>query len=116
MKVLFISPPATSYIEPRAYNERNLEVALPRIPFDVLAYIDDSIGRRVLDIDWELDKHPDSDYREIIAREIRNYGPDVVLSSIFAQSMTDTVDQITTAVKEEDSNVYIVVGGQAIPH
>jgi radical SAM superfamily enzyme YgiQ (UPF0313 family) len=116
MKVLFISPPATSYIEPKVKHEKPLEVALPRIPFEVLAHLDGSIEPIIIDMDWELDKNPGIDFQEIISTQICKYKPDVVLTSIFAQSMTDTIDQITTAVKEEKKDIPIVVGGQALFH
>lgn len=116
MKALFISPPATSYIEPKFEYERPLEVALPRIPFEVLAYVDNSVETGIVDLDWEMDKYPDKDYRQIISEKIRKHKPDVVLTSILAQSMTDTIDQITIAVKQEKGDIPVIVGGQALPH
>lgn len=115
-KILFLSPPTTAYIEPKDVHERHLEVALPRIPFEVLANIVDGIEGVIVDLDWELDKLPDTPYSELIYSAIRKHQPDIVLTSMYAQSVSDVIDQITTSVKEIDSSIPVIVGGQAISH
>lgn len=115
-RVLFLSPPATAFVESSDACERHLEVALPRIPFEVLAHIGDGIESMIVDLDWEIDKSPNTPFDELIYTIIRRHEPDVVLTSIYAQSMCDVTTQITTAVKDIDANIPVIVGGQAIAH
>ncbi|MBI5392562.1 radical SAM protein [Candidatus Woesearchaeota archaeon] len=119
MKVLFISAPAMSIIGKKSLHEKPLEVGLSRIPFEIFSYLDNrdnKLKKRIVDLEWELDKYPDKSYKQIIADEIRNFSPNIVLTSLYAQSLCSTIDQITTTVKEENEKIITIVGGQAIDH
>ncbi len=122
MKVIFVNPPNTTsleHTEKGRYVKENIGnryFILPRIPFEVTAILDHyGIQSDLLLLDYEWFKDPSMSNMELIDL-IAKERPDIVMTTLIAQANTDSIDFLTTKIKEKLPNCRIIVGGQAITH
>ena len=122
MKILFVNPPNTTslgFTEKGKYVTENIGnqfFLLPRIPFEVTAILNKSnINTDINLLDYEWYKNPNLSNENII-EIIVDKKPDIILTTLISQASADTIDWLTTKLKEKLSNCIIIVGGQAILH
>lgn len=124
MKVLFVNPPATTCLEITETGGRYVEenignrfFPLSKTPFEVMHKLNknENIEKDILLLDYEWYKNPKLSKNELIDLVI-NKKPDVILTTLIAQASADTLDWVTTKIKDKLPSVKIIVGGQAIPH
>ena len=124
MKVLFVNPPSTTSIQVteqgKNYVEENIGkdfVPLSKIPFEVIAKLTNlkNIEKDIILLDFEWYKNPNLT-REDLVKLITDKKPDIILTEAGAQANIDTLDWLTSKIKEKLPNTVIIVGGQAITH
>lgn len=124
MKVLFVNPPTTTCLNEtksgKQYIEENIGnqfFPLSKIPFEVVHKLKDveGIEKDILLLDFEWYKNPNLSKEELI-NLIMKRNPDIILTTLIAQASTDTLDWITTRLKEKSPDLIVIVGGQAITH
>ncbi|HJX50241.1 MAG TPA: radical SAM protein [Candidatus Nanoarchaeia archaeon] len=124
MKVLFINPPTTTCLEETKtgsqYIEENIGnkfFPLSKIPFEVMYKLNkiENLEKDIILLDYEWYKNPNLSKENLIDL-IVNKKPDVILTTIISQASADTIDWITTTIKERLPKSIILLGGQAIGH
>ena len=121
MNVLFVNPPNTTSLhesQPGRYIEENVGnqfFLLPRIPFQVMASLNGEKGlnQDIVLLDYEWYRHPELTKEELMNKVIEK-NPDVVCTTLIAQASTDTLDYITTQLKQKLPKTKIIMGGQAV--
>ncbi len=121
MNILFVNPPNTTsfhesqqgrYIEENVGNQFFL---LPRIPFQVMASLENESGlnRDIVLLDYEWYLSPELSKEDLMNKVIEK-NPDVVCTTLIAQASTDTLDYMTTQLKQKLPKTKIIMGGQAV--
>jgi len=121
MKVLFVNPPNTTTLhitESGKYVEENIGndfFPLPRIPFEVMAELNDmrELEKDILLLDFEWYRNPNLAKEDLVELIVKK-NPDIILTTIIAQANTDTIDWLTTKIKEKHKKTLIILGGQAV--
>src|SRR3989338_7488568 len=123
MKILFVNPPNTTSLhlaEPGKYIEENIGnqfFPFARIPFEIMATFQDAkdIEQDIILLYFEWYKNPKLTKEELIDL-ITEKSPDIILTTIIAQANADSIDWLTTKIKEKLPKCTIIIGGQAIRH
>jgi len=122
MKVLFVNPPTTTCLEETKTGEQyirenigNSFFPLSKTPFEVMYKINrvKNIEKDITLLDYEWYKNPKLSKEELISIVV-NKKPDIILTTLISQASADTLDWITTKIKENLPDAIIIVGGQAI--
>lgn len=119
MNILFVNPPNTTSLhvaEPNKYIEENVGnefFLIPRIPFQVMASLPDTVNRDIILLDYEWYKNPQLT-KEALVQRVIDRKPDVVFTTLIAQASTDSLDYLTTEIKKSLPKTKIVMGGQAV--
>jgi radical SAM superfamily enzyme YgiQ (UPF0313 family) len=124
MKVLFVNPPITTCLHVtetgKQYIEENIGnqfFPLSKTPFEVIHKLNNikDIKKDIILLDFEWYKNP-SLFKEDFIDLVINKEPNIILTTLGAQASIDTLDWLTTKLKEKQPNLIIIAGGQAISH
>ncbi len=124
MKILFINPPTTTCLEVTKtgsqYIEENIGnkfFPLSKIPFEVMYKLNKikDIEKDIILLDYEWYKNPNLSKEKLIEL-IVDKKPDIILTTIISQASADTIDWVTTKIKEKLPRSIILLGGQAVSH
>ncbi|MBU1203582.1 MAG: radical SAM protein [Nanoarchaeota archaeon] len=122
MKILFVNPPVTTCLHVtdtgKQYIEENIGrnfVPLSKTPFEVIAKLSEikNIKKEIILLDFEWYKNPSFSKEDLVNLVVKKK-PDLILTTLGAQASVDTLDWLTTKLKERLPHVPIIVGGQAV--
>lgn len=123
MRILFVNPPSTTSLhvtEKGKYVEENIGnqfFIFPRIPFEVMAMLNDikGVDKDIILLDFEWYKNPELAKEELVDLVVEK-NPDIILTTIIAQANADSIDWLTTQIKQKLPKIPIIIGGQAVRH
>jgi len=124
MKFLFVNPPTTTCLEATKTGDQYMEenigngfFPLSKTPFEVMYKINGlkNIKKDIILLDYEWYKNPNLSKEDLIELIVKRK-PDIILTTLIAQANADTLDWITTKIKNKLPHLKIIVGGQAITH